>query len=135
MNGPCPRGLSIGITIGLRDAAESLWINGIKQNALYLSKLFQHSPLRHQVLLVNNWVSSSPGKPRSPWRNWCLTCRPGMPLRPSGGRRWQVQWPLARSSRGHRSRGVPCVAGQSRASPAHHRTGCGARVLPDCYWD
>ncbi len=53
MNGPCPRGLRIGITIGLRDAAESLWINGIKQNALYLCKLFQHSPLRHRVTLVN----------------------------------------------------------------------------------
>ncbi|WP_407972473.1 DUF2827 domain-containing protein [Burkholderia pyrrocinia] len=53
MNGPSPRGLRIGITIGLRDAAESLWINGIKQNALYLCKLFQHSPLRHRVVLVN----------------------------------------------------------------------------------
>lgn len=80
-----PRALRVGITVGLRAEGESLWVNGIKQNALYLSKLFQHSPLRHQVLLVNNWVSSSPGKPRSPWRRWCLTCRPGMRLRPSGG--------------------------------------------------
>ncbi|WP_321800206.1 DUF2827 domain-containing protein [Burkholderia sp. BCC1988] len=45
--------LRIGITIGLRDAAESLWVNGIKQNALYLMKLFQQSPLRHRVTLVN----------------------------------------------------------------------------------
>jgi len=47
------RSLRIGITIGLRDAAESLWVNGIKQNALYLMKLFQHSPLNHRVMLVN----------------------------------------------------------------------------------
>ncbi|AOL08513.1 MULTISPECIES: DUF2827 domain-containing protein [Burkholderia] len=47
------RSLSIGITIGLHHAAESLWVNGIKQNALYLMKLFQHSPLGHQVTLVN----------------------------------------------------------------------------------
>jgi hypothetical protein len=47
------RPLRIGITIGMRDEVESLWINGIKQNALYLAKLFQHSPRGHEVLLVN----------------------------------------------------------------------------------
>ncbi|MGF6612728.1 hypothetical protein OKW45_007716 [Paraburkholderia sp. WSM4175] len=47
------RKLRIGITIGLHHEAESLWVNGIKQNALYLAKLFQHSPLRHEVTLVN----------------------------------------------------------------------------------
>ncbi|KVH58867.1 hypothetical protein WS89_18600 [Burkholderia sp. MSMB1072] len=47
------RSLSIGITIGLHHATESLWVNGIKQNALYLMKLFQYSPLGHQVKLVN----------------------------------------------------------------------------------
>ncbi|KWE55295.1 DUF2827 domain-containing protein [Burkholderia sp. MSMB2157WGS] len=47
------RSLNIGITIGLHHATESLWVNGIKQNALYLMKLFQHSPLGHQVKLVN----------------------------------------------------------------------------------
>ncbi|QVN21296.1 DUF2827 domain-containing protein [Burkholderia pyrrocinia] len=47
------RSLRIGITIGLRDSAESLWVNGIKQNALYLMKLFQRSPLKHRVTLVN----------------------------------------------------------------------------------
>jgi len=51
MKFPC--GLRIGITIGLRHANESLWVNGIKQNALYLAKLFQHSPLGHDVVLVN----------------------------------------------------------------------------------
>lgn len=47
------RSLRIGITIGLHHAAESLWVNGIKQNALYLMKLFQHSPFNHRVTLVN----------------------------------------------------------------------------------
>lgn len=47
------RPLRIGITIGIRDAAESLWLNGIKQNALYLAKLFQGSQYGHRVLLLN----------------------------------------------------------------------------------
>jgi hypothetical protein len=47
------RPLRIGVTIGLTDAAESLWLNGIKQNALYLAKLFQSSPYRHKVVLLN----------------------------------------------------------------------------------
>ncbi|CAB3774450.1 DUF2827 domain-containing protein [Paraburkholderia humisilvae] len=47
------RALRIGITIGLRSESESIWVNGIKQNALYLAKLFQHSPLGHSVMLVN----------------------------------------------------------------------------------
>ncbi|KVT61881.1 DUF2827 domain-containing protein [Burkholderia ubonensis] len=47
------RSLRIGITIGLRDEAESLWVNGIKQNAIYLAKLFQRSARRHEVTLVN----------------------------------------------------------------------------------
>ena len=47
------RALKIGITIGLRDEAESLWTNGIKQNALFLAKLFQHSVHRHHVTLFN----------------------------------------------------------------------------------
>ncbi|KIP17226.1 hypothetical protein WI80_14260 [Burkholderia ubonensis] len=59
------RSLRIGITIGLRDAAESLWVNGIKQNALYLMKLFQHSPLRHRVTLVNTTAVEI--TPSLPW--------------------------------------------------------------------
>jgi len=47
------RSLRIGITIGLRSVNESLWINGIKQNALFLAKLFQGSPLGHSVVLLN----------------------------------------------------------------------------------
>ncbi len=47
------RPLAIGITIGLGSADESLWTNGIKQNALFLAKLFQHSSLGHRVTLLN----------------------------------------------------------------------------------
>ena len=43
----------IGVTIGLHAEDESLWVNGIKQNALYVAKLFQNSPHRHVVTLVN----------------------------------------------------------------------------------
>lgn len=46
-------GLRIGITIGLRAADESLWINGIKQNALSLAKLLMASPHGYRVTLVN----------------------------------------------------------------------------------
>jgi len=47
------RSLTVGITIGLRDAGESLWLNGIKQNALYLAKLIRRSRHRHRVCLLN----------------------------------------------------------------------------------
>ncbi|QYD71921.1 DUF2827 domain-containing protein [Paraburkholderia edwinii] len=47
------RALRIGITIGIRSETEGMWVNGIKQNALYLAKLFQHSPLGHSVAIVN----------------------------------------------------------------------------------
>ncbi|WP_186048319.1 DUF2827 domain-containing protein [Burkholderia gladioli] len=46
-------GLRIGITIGLRSPDESMWINGIKQNALFLAKLLMASPRGHRVTLVN----------------------------------------------------------------------------------
>jgi hypothetical protein len=46
-------GLRIGITVGLRESGESLWLNGIKQNALYLARVFAHSPRGHRVALVN----------------------------------------------------------------------------------
>jgi hypothetical protein len=55
---PLPdRALRIGITIGLHTPDESLWTNGIKQNALFLAKLFQHSPLGHDVRLLNTTVT------------------------------------------------------------------------------
>lgn len=47
------RALSIGITIGLRAPGESLWTNGIKQNALFLAKLFMNSRWKHNVKILN----------------------------------------------------------------------------------
>lgn len=47
------RPLRIGITIGLHHPDESLWINGVKQNAIFLAKLFANSPLGHEVALLN----------------------------------------------------------------------------------
>jgi hypothetical protein len=47
------RALKIGITIGLHAPDESLWTNGIKQNALYLAKLLLNSPRGHEVTLLN----------------------------------------------------------------------------------
>lgn len=45
--------MRIGITIGLRDPKESMWVNGIKQTAIFLAKLLRSSPHRHKVTLVN----------------------------------------------------------------------------------
>ena len=45
--------LRIGITIGLRSADESLWINGIKQNAVFLAEALKSSRLVQSVWLVN----------------------------------------------------------------------------------
>jgi hypothetical protein len=61
-----PGPLRIGVTIGLQSEDESLWINGIKQNALYLAKLFQNSPHRHRVTLVN--TTNVAITPKLPWR-------------------------------------------------------------------
>lgn len=61
------RPLSIGITIGLRSQDESLWTNGIKQNALFLAKLFANSPRGHRVVLAN-----TTGVPISESLPWCL---------------------------------------------------------------
>ena len=47
------RPLRIGITIGLHHADESLWTNGIKQNAIFLAKLLAASSTGHEVMLLN----------------------------------------------------------------------------------
>jgi hypothetical protein len=59
------RPLRIGITIGLQAEGESLWANGIKQNSLYLAKLFQQSARRHRVTLVNTTTARI--APQLPW--------------------------------------------------------------------
>ncbi|MBN3817908.1 DUF2827 domain-containing protein [Paraburkholderia sp. Se-20369] len=59
-------GLRIGITIGLRAPDESLWINGIKQNALFLAKLLMASSHGYRVTLVN--TTDVPLTDALPWR-------------------------------------------------------------------
>lgn len=50
--GNTPR-LHIGITIGLQHEAETLWNNGIKQNAVFLAETLKHCPNVASVVLVN----------------------------------------------------------------------------------
>jgi hypothetical protein len=57
--------LRIGITIGLRAPDESLWVNGIKQNALNLACVLLASPLGHRVQLVN--TTDIPITDQLPW--------------------------------------------------------------------
>ncbi|RGE42381.1 DUF2827 domain-containing protein [Comamonas testosteroni] len=45
--------LRIGITIGLHHPAETLWNNGIKQNAVFLAEALKHCPNVASVTLVN----------------------------------------------------------------------------------
>jgi hypothetical protein len=51
--GSTAEGLRIAITIGLREEAESLWTNGIKQNALALATVLKASGRGHNVCLAN----------------------------------------------------------------------------------
>jgi hypothetical protein len=46
-------GHKIGITIGLTYSGESLWANGIKQNALALAHLLTNSERGHEVVILN----------------------------------------------------------------------------------
>lgn len=57
--------LKIGVTIGLRAPDESLWTNGIKQNALFLAKLLRNSPRGHEVTLLN--TTDVPITDKLPW--------------------------------------------------------------------
>nr|WP_309774079.1 DUF2827 family protein [Caballeronia sp. LZ025] len=45
--------LRIGITIGLFHEAETLWNNGIKQNAVFLAEALKNCPNVESVVLVN----------------------------------------------------------------------------------
>lgn len=45
--------LNIGITIYLQEENESLWINGIKQNAIFLARTFKNSDKNYNVYIVN----------------------------------------------------------------------------------
>ncbi|MCC8391009.1 DUF2827 domain-containing protein [Paraburkholderia sp. MMS20-SJTR3] len=58
-------GLRIGITIGLHHEAETLWNNGIKQNAAFLAEALRHCPQVAGVVLVN--TTQVPITPALPW--------------------------------------------------------------------
>jgi len=57
--------LRVGITIGLQYEGETLWNNGIKQNALFLAAALGHSELVSSVCLVNTSAVSVSGD--LPW--------------------------------------------------------------------
>jgi len=58
-------GLRIGITIGLREPAETLWNNGIKQNAVFLAEALAHCPNVASVKLAN--TTAVPITDALPW--------------------------------------------------------------------
>lgn len=66
----CRAGLHVGITIGLRHADETLWNNGIKQNAVFLAEALRHCPNVASVALVN--TTAVPVTDALPWdlRRW-----------------------------------------------------------------
>ena len=59
------RALHIGITIGLVHAGESLWNNGIKQNAVFLAEALRHCPNVASVRLLN--TTAVPVTSALPW--------------------------------------------------------------------
>jgi hypothetical protein len=60
-----PPRLRIGITIGLHHEAETLWNNGIKQNAVFLAEALKHCATVRSVVLVN--TTATPITPALPW--------------------------------------------------------------------
>lgn len=63
-------GLRIGITIGLRNEAETLWNNGIKQNAMFLADALMQCPSVASAVLLN--TTGVPVTDKLPWdrRRW-----------------------------------------------------------------
>ena len=57
--------LRIGITIGLHHEAETLWNNGIKQNAVFLAEALKQCTNVASVVLVN--TTAVPVTPQLPW--------------------------------------------------------------------
>jgi hypothetical protein len=62
---PTAASLRIGITIGLRQPDETLWNNGIKQNAIFLSEALRPCPNVASVTLVN--TTEVPISDALPW--------------------------------------------------------------------
>ncbi|KWA08216.1 DUF2827 domain-containing protein [Burkholderia territorii] len=59
------KSLRVGITIGLHQPDETLWNNGIKQNAAFLAETLRHCPCVASVILVN--TTTIPITPALPW--------------------------------------------------------------------
>ncbi|WP_028229675.1 DUF2827 domain-containing protein [Paraburkholderia ferrariae] len=59
------QGVTIGITIGLHAEGETMWNNGIKQNAVYLALALAQCPGVARVMLVN--TTAVPVTPTLPW--------------------------------------------------------------------
>ncbi|WP_250534641.1 DUF2827 domain-containing protein [Caballeronia sp. AZ10_KS36] len=57
--------LRVGITIGLHHEAETLWNNGIKQNAVFLAEALKNCPNVQSVVLVN--TTHVPITDKLPW--------------------------------------------------------------------
>jgi hypothetical protein len=57
--------LRVGVTIGLQHESESLWNNGIKQNAVFLAEALRRCPVVESVELVN--TTAVPVTPSLPW--------------------------------------------------------------------
>ena len=57
--------LRIGITIGLHHEAETLWNNGIKQNAVFLAEALKQCANVASVVLVN--TTAVPVTSQLPW--------------------------------------------------------------------
>ncbi|RZL67496.1 MAG: DUF2827 domain-containing protein [Variovorax sp.] len=60
-----PDRLRVGITIGLHHPAETLWNNGIKQNAVFLAEALKHCPNVASVVLAN--TTAVPITEALPW--------------------------------------------------------------------
>ena len=67
-------GLHIGITVGLQQPGETLWNNGIKQNAAFLALALARCPNVASVRLVNTTDVSMEGLP------WDTACWPTVPF-------------------------------------------------------
>lgn len=66
--------LTIGITIGLHEARETMWNNGIKQNAVFLAEALGRCPGVGRVVLVN--TTSVPVTDTLPWNQQRYTTMP-----------------------------------------------------------
>jgi hypothetical protein len=103
--------LRIGITIGLHHEAESLWNNGIKQNAVFLAEALKHCPSVASVVLVN--TTAVPITPALPWD--------------------QAQWPTVSFQEAKDSVEVLIeLGGQIDAAQTDHLKRRGARLVSYC---